>query len=198
MMCSLKTTHEKVRKRALGLVAVWTADFERDPSLGVMEECYNNLKAKSKSCRFPFPQLLTVPKIISFSHQMSLLRLLSTMRCDGGRRRNFNASWKCLCLTRVAEPSTPTIRHSRPVEADRALAWVPVPVPPMLWALFIHQAMCLHRIRRDPQHLLPPRCHRKWSLPQHLYPSPSSRVSRLCILSSPLNQGNSHLKRATS
>ena len=45
----LKTTHDKVRKRALNLVAVWTAEFESDPSLGVMEECYNNLKAKSET-----------------------------------------------------------------------------------------------------------------------------------------------------
>lgn len=48
MIYSLKTTHDKVRKRALNLVAVWTAEFERDSSLGVMEECYNNLKAKSE------------------------------------------------------------------------------------------------------------------------------------------------------
>ncbi|KAG6331937.1 hypothetical protein ID866_7151 [Astraeus odoratus] len=42
-----RTTHDKVRKRALSLIAMWTADFENDPSLGVMEECYNNLRAKS-------------------------------------------------------------------------------------------------------------------------------------------------------
>ena len=55
MICLLKTTHDKVRNRVLNLVAVWAAEFERDPSLGVMEECYNNLKAKSgiSSLRFP-------------------------------------------------------------------------------------------------------------------------------------------------
>ncbi|OAX33325.1 hypothetical protein K503DRAFT_663610, partial [Rhizopogon vinicolor AM-OR11-026] len=42
-----RTTHEKVRRRALGLVAMWTADFEREPTLGIMEDCYNNLKAKN-------------------------------------------------------------------------------------------------------------------------------------------------------
>jgi len=31
----------------LVLIAQWTAEFEKDESLGIMEECYNNLKAKS-------------------------------------------------------------------------------------------------------------------------------------------------------
>ncbi|KAG1743032.1 hypothetical protein EDB19DRAFT_1699409 [Suillus lakei] len=26
---------------------MWTAEFEHDPTLGIMENCYNNLKAKS-------------------------------------------------------------------------------------------------------------------------------------------------------
>ncbi|KAL4066094.1 hypothetical protein V8B97DRAFT_1864822 [Scleroderma yunnanense] len=42
-----RTTHDKVRKRALGLIAMWTAEFENDPSLGVMEECYSNLRSKN-------------------------------------------------------------------------------------------------------------------------------------------------------
>jgi hypothetical protein len=29
------------------LVAMWTEDFESDPTLGIMEECYEGLKAKS-------------------------------------------------------------------------------------------------------------------------------------------------------
>ena len=47
-MLDTQNTHEKVRKRALGLVATWTADFEEDTTLGIMEDCYNNLKAKSE------------------------------------------------------------------------------------------------------------------------------------------------------
>lgn len=43
---TLQNTHEKVRRRALGLIAEWTGDFEKDPSLGIMEECYQSLKAK--------------------------------------------------------------------------------------------------------------------------------------------------------
>ena len=45
---------KKVRKRALRLVATWTADFEKDTTLGIMEDCYNNLKAKSE-CHFCNP-----------------------------------------------------------------------------------------------------------------------------------------------
>jgi len=41
-----------VRKRALGLIAEWAAEFENDESLGIMEDCYNNLKAKSWCKRF--------------------------------------------------------------------------------------------------------------------------------------------------
>jgi len=29
------------------LVAMWTEDFASDPTLGIMEECYQGLKAKS-------------------------------------------------------------------------------------------------------------------------------------------------------
>jgi hypothetical protein len=36
------------------LVAMWTEDFESDPTLGLMEECYENLKAKSTAARSLF------------------------------------------------------------------------------------------------------------------------------------------------
>ncbi|KAF8267789.1 hypothetical protein EI94DRAFT_1661731 [Lactarius quietus] len=42
-----RTTHDKVRRRILMLIAMWTEDFESDPNLGIMEECYENLKAKN-------------------------------------------------------------------------------------------------------------------------------------------------------
>lgn len=45
----IQNTHDKVKKRALGLIATWTAEFEDDPTLGIMEECYENLKSKSMS-----------------------------------------------------------------------------------------------------------------------------------------------------
>ena len=41
-------THEKVKRRALYLVSLWTGEFENNAQLGLMEELYNNLKAKSQ------------------------------------------------------------------------------------------------------------------------------------------------------
>lgn len=43
-----RNTHEKVKRRTLGLIAEWTAEWEGDGELGVMEDLYNNLKAKSE------------------------------------------------------------------------------------------------------------------------------------------------------
>jgi signal transducing adaptor molecule len=57
-----KNTHEKVRKRALGLIAEWAAEFENDESLGIMEDCYNNLKAKSgEGIEFSVPYFFLIP-----------------------------------------------------------------------------------------------------------------------------------------
>ena len=36
------------------LVAMWTEDFASDPTLGIMEECYESLKAKSTTA-IPLP-----------------------------------------------------------------------------------------------------------------------------------------------
>ena len=44
-----QTTHEKVKRRALQLVAECTAEFEGKDELGIMEDLYNSLKAKSTS-----------------------------------------------------------------------------------------------------------------------------------------------------
>ncbi len=41
-----KNTHDKVRKRALGMIKNWALEFESDPTLGIMNECYENLKSK--------------------------------------------------------------------------------------------------------------------------------------------------------
>jgi hypothetical protein len=39
------------------LIAMWTEDFASDPTLGVMEECYESLKAKSMSALSSRPAL---------------------------------------------------------------------------------------------------------------------------------------------
>lgn len=153
MAYSLKTTHDKVRKRALNLVGVWTAEFEYDSSLGVMEECYSNLKAKSGISMLCFPLVAdTCPKTISFSHQTSLHRLPPTMKHAGGRKRSFNAFLRCLCMTRVVEVGIPSTRRIQVVQVHRPLPREVVPVPATLQDPIIHQATCLHRVRRELLH----------------------------------------------
>ncbi|KAI0318377.1 hypothetical protein OF83DRAFT_1056989 [Amylostereum chailletii] len=48
-----RTSHDKVRRKALGLISMWTAEFENDPTLGIMEECYESLKAKNYKFEAP-------------------------------------------------------------------------------------------------------------------------------------------------
>jgi signal transducing adaptor molecule len=52
-----QNSHDKVKKRALALILTWTTEFENDPTLGIMEECYANLKGKGPVFRM---NLLTV------------------------------------------------------------------------------------------------------------------------------------------
>ncbi|KIJ65246.1 hypothetical protein HYDPIDRAFT_89233 [Hydnomerulius pinastri MD-312] len=82
-----RTTHEKVRRRALSLIAMWTADFERDPTLGIMEECYNNLKAKNYKFETPDePPPPSVDDEVRRREEEELQRVLEmSMRDKGGR-----------------------------------------------------------------------------------------------------------------
>ena len=42
------------------LIAMWTEDFESDPTLGIMEECYENLKAKSMTLTRSPPRIVLI------------------------------------------------------------------------------------------------------------------------------------------
>jgi hypothetical protein len=57
-----QTTHDKVKKRALVLIAMWAGEFENNPSLGIMEECYTGLKARGA-----FPDLTFRQNRLTFS-----------------------------------------------------------------------------------------------------------------------------------
>ncbi|KAG0084783.1 ESCRT-0 subunit protein hse1 [Podila epicladia] len=50
-----KTTHPAVRQRILELIQQWAFEFRADPSLGIMDETYQQLRAQSKF-KFPSPQ----------------------------------------------------------------------------------------------------------------------------------------------
>ncbi|KAF9580282.1 ESCRT-0 subunit protein hse1 [Lunasporangiospora selenospora] len=50
-----KTTHPAVRLRILELIQQWAFEFRSDPSLGIMDETYQQLRAQAKF-KFPSPQ----------------------------------------------------------------------------------------------------------------------------------------------
>jgi signal transducing adaptor molecule len=82
-----RTTHDKVKKRALALIAQWTAEFEKDPTLGIMEECYNTLKAKN--FKFEIPQEAAPPTVddeVRRREEEELQRVLEMSVQDKGGR----------------------------------------------------------------------------------------------------------------
>ncbi|KAJ6552741.1 hypothetical protein B0H19DRAFT_1295038 [Mycena capillaripes] len=83
-----RNTHEKVRTRALGLVAMWTAEFADDSTLGVMQECYDSLKAKNyKYTRPESPPPPAVDDAIRRREEEELQRVLEmSVRDRGGRQ----------------------------------------------------------------------------------------------------------------
>ncbi|KAK7687666.1 hypothetical protein QCA50_008881 [Cerrena zonata] len=82
-----RNAHDKVKRRALSLIAMWTVEFEKDPTLGIMEECYNNLK--SKGLKFEAPQEAPPPDVddeVRRREEEELQRVLEmSMQDKGGR-----------------------------------------------------------------------------------------------------------------
>lgn len=87
-----RTTHDKVRRRALGLIATWTALFEDDPTLGVMEDCFENLKSKNYKFETPQePPPLAVDDEIRRKEEEELQRVLEMSMQDKGGRTQWSA-----------------------------------------------------------------------------------------------------------
>ncbi|KAJ7029652.1 hypothetical protein C8F04DRAFT_903472, partial [Mycena alexandri] len=87
-----RNTHDKVRTRALGLVALWTADFAADASLGLMGECYEGLKAKNyKYTRPDTPPPPAVDDAIRRREEEELQRVLEMSVRDRGGRQAYGA-----------------------------------------------------------------------------------------------------------
>jgi signal transducing adaptor molecule len=87
-----RTTHEKVKRRALALIAQWTAEFENDTTLGVMEDCYNNLK--SKNYKFEAPQEPPPPTVddeVRRREEEELQRVLEMSVQDKGGRGQWGS-----------------------------------------------------------------------------------------------------------
>ncbi|KAI6149212.1 hypothetical protein BKA82DRAFT_4127005 [Pisolithus tinctorius] len=103
-----RTTHDKVRQRALGLIAMWTAEFENDPSLGIMEECYASLEAKNYKFETPNePPPPAVDDEVRRREEEELQRALEMSLNDRGGRSGYTGSG---AASSVAGPSTNTGR----------------------------------------------------------------------------------------
>ncbi|EJF64020.1 hypothetical protein BD309DRAFT_870034 [Dichomitus squalens] len=87
-----RTTHDRVRKRILNLVAIWTAEFEKDPALGLMEECHESLK--SKGFKFETPNEPPPPDVddeVRRREEEELQRVLELSMLDKGGRSQWNS-----------------------------------------------------------------------------------------------------------
>ena len=136
------------------MVATWTAEFEKDSTLGLIEECYDNLKSKgalhklARRATTEFCTQATSSKLPTSPH----LPMLTTMS-DVVRRKSCNASSNCPCMTKAAansgsptrsphlaaqgvrEPRTPVKRlppsHLVPLVRPLVLLQVPLSSPVM-------------------------------------------------------------------
>ncbi|KAL1689439.1 hypothetical protein GGG16DRAFT_126443 [Schizophyllum commune] len=82
-----RNTHDKVRKRALSLIAQWTDEFRDDETLGIMEDCYNSLKAKNYKFETPNePPPPAVDDEIRRREEEELQRVLEMSMQDRGGR----------------------------------------------------------------------------------------------------------------
>ncbi|THH32036.1 hypothetical protein EUX98_g2146 [Antrodiella citrinella] len=86
-----RNTHDKVRRKALGLVALWVHEFEKDPTLGIMEECFENLK--SKGYKFDVPEEAPPPQVddeVRRREEEELQRVLEMSMMDKGGRGQWS------------------------------------------------------------------------------------------------------------
>ncbi|KAJ3476481.1 hypothetical protein NLI96_g11129 [Meripilus lineatus] len=86
-----RNSHDKVRKRTLALVAEWTSDFEKDETLGIMEECFENLKRKGY--KFEAPQEAPPPEVdddVRRREEEELQRVLEMSMHDKGGRGDWS------------------------------------------------------------------------------------------------------------
>ncbi|TFK65081.1 hypothetical protein BDN72DRAFT_773841 [Pluteus cervinus] len=82
-----RTTHDKVKKRTLSLIAMWVSEWENDSTLGIMEDCYNNLK--TKGLKFKAEQEAPPPAVddeIRRREEEELQRVLEMSMHDKGGR----------------------------------------------------------------------------------------------------------------
>ncbi|KAF8511802.1 hypothetical protein BU17DRAFT_54359 [Hysterangium stoloniferum] len=114
-----RTTHEKVKRRALYLISLWTGEFENNPQLGMMDELYKTLRAKNfKFDQISEPPPPTVDDEVRRKEEEELQRALEMSLHDkGGRDRSAWGSTvasggaggsKQPAATSLPGPSTPS------------------------------------------------------------------------------------------
>ncbi|KAH8103891.1 hypothetical protein BXZ70DRAFT_1051784, partial [Cristinia sonorae] len=82
-----RNSHDKVRRKATGLIALWVHEFEKDPTLSIMEECYESLK--SKGYKFDTPEEAPPPAVddeVRRREEEELQRVLEMSMHDKGGR----------------------------------------------------------------------------------------------------------------
>ncbi|THG98296.1 hypothetical protein EW026_g3870 [Hermanssonia centrifuga] len=138
-----RNTHDKVRRRVLGLVAEWTDDFSKDPTLGLIEECHENLK--SKGYKFDAPNEPPPPDVddeIRRKEEEELQRVLEMSVMDKGGRGQWG-EYSLASSSGTASPATRQPQSQQPiyggyvpssnptVSTSQANTAVHTPVPPV-------------------------------------------------------------------
>ncbi|KAI0286040.1 hypothetical protein BGY98DRAFT_909493 [Russula aff. rugulosa BPL654] len=127
-----RTSHDKVRNRALMLIAMWTEDFASDPTLGVMEECYESLKAKNYKFE---PSMEPSPNDDDETRRREeeeLQRVLELSMQDKGGRRNWN-EYSLASSSSAGGSSSQASTHAStahpPAAAPSSSSSAPAPAP---------------------------------------------------------------------
>lgn len=138
------------------LIAQWTAEFENDPTLGIMEECYTNLKSKSTT----FFLYIYIDSVLMLYYQISNskhpknLRLPPlTMRSVAKKKRSCSGYSRCLYKTRAAVDNgrDTQLLPLQAAQERRAPALISVVVllqPPQLSQLHLCLALKTHLLRQ--------------------------------------------------
>ncbi|KAI0255694.1 hypothetical protein BJV78DRAFT_1273273 [Lactifluus subvellereus] len=123
-----RTTHDKVKRRALMLIAMWTEDFESDPNLGIMEECYESLKAKNYKFEPADEPPPNDDDEARRREEEELQRVLELSMQDKGGRKNWNEY--SLASSSGAGGSGSQASTARPPAEPSASSASVAPVPP--------------------------------------------------------------------
>ena len=117
-----QTGHDKVKKKTLSMIHTWAKEWENDPSLGIMNECYESLKTKSKYIGlFCSPYPLTMRQITNLSKQWRRLRHREMRKYDVERKKSCKRCLNYPCRTREAVNGAFTVPLGGRAQVNRPL-----------------------------------------------------------------------------